>query len=67
MATKNYAINENVTFTLQQRIDILKFTTKMHENQPEFYRKIIMSDEAHFHLGGYITKHSGLRKPKNDY
>ena len=24
----------------------------------EFYRKIIFSDEAHFHLGGYVNKHN---------
>ena len=36
-------------------LKLLKFTTKMHENEPEFHRKIIMSDEAHFHLGGYIN------------
>ena len=28
----------------------------MHENEPEFHQKIIMSDEAHFHLGGYLNK-----------
>ena len=28
----------------------------MHENKPEFRRKIIMSDETHFHLGGYVNK-----------
>ena len=28
----------------------------MHENEPEFHRKIIMSDEAHFHLGDYVNK-----------
>ena len=28
----------------------------MHENQPEIYRKIIVSDKAHFHLGGYVNK-----------
>ena len=28
----------------------------MHENEPEFHRKIIMSDEAYFHLGGYVNK-----------
>ena len=28
----------------------------MHENEPEFHRKIIMSDEAHFYLGGYVNK-----------
>lgn len=26
------------------------------EDDPEFYRKIIFSDEAHFHLGGYVNK-----------
>ena len=28
----------------------------MHENEPEFHQKIIMSVEAHFHLGGYVNK-----------
>ena len=28
----------------------------MHENEPKFHRIIIMSDEAHFYLGGYINK-----------
>lgn len=25
------------------------------ENDPEFWKKIIMSDEAHFHLGGFVN------------
>ena len=49
-------------------LKLLKFTTKMHENQPEFHRKIIMSDEAHFHLEGYVNKQNcriwGSEKPK---
>ena len=41
----------------------------MHENEPEFHRKIIMSDEAHFHLGGYVNKQNnchiwGSKNPK---
>ena len=28
----------------------------MHENEPDFHRIIIMSDEAHFHLRGYVNK-----------
>ena len=28
----------------------------MHENEPEFHRKIIMSDEAHFYLEDYANK-----------
>ena len=28
----------------------------MHENEPEFHRKIIMSDEAHFHFVDYVNK-----------
>ena len=40
----------------------------MHENEPEFHRKIIMSDEAHFHFGGYINKQNfrirGSENPK---
>ena len=27
---------------------------KIHENEPKYHRKIIMSDEAHFHLEGYV-------------
>ena len=30
--------------------------TKMHENEHEFHRKIIMSDEAHFQLEGDVNK-----------
>lgn len=29
---------------------------QMHQNDPDFHRKIIFSDEAHFHLGGYVNK-----------
>ena len=47
---------------------MLKFTTKMHENEPEFHRKIIMSDLAQFDLGGYVNKQNcriwGWDKPK---
>ena len=47
---------------------LLEFTTKMHENEPEFHRKIIMSDECHFHPGGYINKQNfriwGSEDPK---
>ena len=28
----------------------------MHENLLEFHRKIIMSDEAYFHLEGHVNK-----------
>ena len=40
----------------------------MHESEPEFKRKIIRSDEAHFHLGGYFNKQNrriwGSENPK---
>ena len=40
----------------------------MHVNEPGFHRKIIMSDEAHFHLGGYVNKQNcriwGSENPK---
>ena len=40
----------------------------MHVNEAEFHRKIIMSDEAHFHFGGYINKQNcrikGSENPK---
>ena len=49
-------------------LKLLKFTTKMHENELEFHRKLIMSDEAHFHLGRYVNKQNcriwGSENPK---
>ena len=40
----------------------------MHENKTEFHRKIIMSDEAYFRLGGYVNKQNcriwGSANPK---
>ena len=40
----------------------------MHGKKPEFHRKIIMSDEAHFYLGGYVDKQNcriwGSENPK---
>ena len=40
----------------------------MHEDEPEFDRKIIMSDEAHFYLRGYVNKQNcriwGSENPK---
>ena len=40
-------------YTLQQR------TTKIYKNEPQFHRTIIMIDDAHFHLGGYVNKQNG--------
>ena len=37
-------------YTLNNALKLFKFTTKMHENEREINRKIIMSDEAYFHL-----------------
>ena len=49
-------------------MELLKFTTKMHENVLEFHRKIIISDEAHIHLSGYVNKQNcriwGSENPK---
>ena len=40
----------------------------MHENEPEFQRKIIISDEAHFYIWGYVNKQNcriwGLENPE---
>ena len=40
----------------------------MHENKPEFHRKIIMSDEAHFHFRSFVNKQNcriwGSENPK---
>ena len=43
-------------YTVKNALKLLKFTTKMHKNEPEFYRKVIMNDEAHFHLWSYVSK-----------
>ena len=40
----------------QQRRVFADWVLEMHENDPEFHRKIILTDEAHFHLGGYVNK-----------
>lgn len=40
----------------QQRRVFADWVVEMHENDPEFHRKIILSDEAHFHLGGFVNK-----------
>ena len=49
-------------------LKLLKSTTKMHENEPEFHPKIIISDKAHFYLGGYVNKQNcricGSENPK---
>lgn len=37
-------------YTVEQRIEIVK------KNDPHFFKKIILSDEAHFHLSGYVNK-----------
>ena len=56
MKTKNYAIKKWNDTRFNNALKLLKFTTKMHENELEFQRKIIMSDEAHLYLGGYVSK-----------
>ena len=52
----------------QQRRVFVNWVLKMHENEPDFHRKIIMSDDAHFHLGGYVNKQNcriwGSENPK---
>nr|XP_022920706.1 uncharacterized protein LOC111429121 [Onthophagus taurus] len=40
----------------QQRRIFADWVVEMHENDPEFHRQIILSDEAHFHLGGFVNK-----------
>ena len=40
----------------QQRHVFVNWVMEMHKNEAEFYRKIIMTDEAHFHLRGYLNK-----------
>ena len=49
----------------QQRRVFVDWDLEMHENDPEFHRKIIWTDETHFYLGGYVNKHLGLGKPKS--
>ena len=43
-------------YTLKNALKLLKYITKMHENEPEFHPEIIMNDEAHFHLKGYVNE-----------
>lgn len=38
------------------RLDYAKFVVKMAENDGDFWRQIIMSDEAHFSLNGAVNK-----------
>ena len=40
----------------QQRRVFANCVLEMHESKPEFHRKIIMSDEAYFHLRSYVNK-----------
>ena len=40
----------------EQCRDFADWVLEMHENDPEFHRKTILTDEAHFHLGGYVNK-----------
>lgn len=39
-----------------RRLDYAKWCIEMAVNQPDFWRKIIMSDEAHFSLNGGVNK-----------
>src|ERR1700712_2636076 len=40
----------------QQRRVFADWVVEMHENDLEFHRKIFFSDEAYFHLGGFVNK-----------
>ena len=52
----------------QQRRVFADWVLEMHENDPVFHRKIILTEEAHFHLGGYVNKQNyriwGSENPK---
>ena len=39
-------------YTLQQRIEIVK---THYKNEPEYHRKIIITGDSHFHLGGFVN------------
>ena len=39
-------------YTLQEGIEIVKIHYK---NESEYHRKIIMTVDAHFHLGGFVN------------
>ena len=41
---------------LQQRIEIIKIHCIKNKKYPEFHRKIIFTDEAHFQHGGFVNK-----------
>lgn len=40
----------------QQRRVFAEWVIEMHQANQEFHRQIIMSDEAHFNLGGHVNK-----------
>ncbi|XP_053946532.1 uncharacterized protein LOC128855555 [Anastrepha ludens] len=48
----------------QQRRVFAYWVVEMHENDLEFHRKIILTDEAHFHLGGFVKKIWGSENPR---
>lgn len=39
----------------QQRGFFAVWVSGMHENEPKFHRKIILTDEAYFHFAGYAN------------
>ena len=39
-----------------KRLDYAKWTVETVRNEPDFWQKIIMSDEAHFQLNGGVNK-----------
>ena len=53
MKIKNYAINKNGRI---QRHVFANWVLEMHENEPEFHRKIFMSNQADFDLRGYANE-----------
>jgi hypothetical protein len=40
----------------EQRRTFVQWALRMQENIPQFLSKIILSDEAHFHLSGFVNK-----------
>ena len=39
-------------YTLQQHIEIVEIH---YQNELEYHRKIIMTGDAHFHIGGFVN------------
>jgi hypothetical protein len=55
---KMQVVQELLPRDLNQRMEFCTKLLEMIEVQPQFLSNLIMSDEAYFHLGGYVNKYN---------